>query len=348
MKQRMIVCDNPQLSRLLLILLAVLAFSSCWHPPFDPDISASVITTQKLGNPVWEVRTRLPSNARGGYYVPSRTNYEQGLWIGYNNSRLSLSHFFYDFNSSKALLDSYMEIPLPSDVGRKIIPSIGAPSIFFMTFSVFDKWLIYKTIENYFVHSSAYPGFLGTGFQYGTPTDILYIAEMVDSKIQIHYIEVSGDPSSDFNYFTDFTNGYSYLPSELPTTVTLAVPTSSGELYLSGTKSDGSAVTWFWSDYGEVPQKLPIDKPLTGILSDGRLVADMGDRLYVYSPDGYSSFSIPTGALHFSYERYDNDQPRWLSVFTRTIEIPVPHSGDADYIISIFEIPTSRLSELAQ
>ncbi|WP_304224610.1 hypothetical protein [Gracilinema caldarium] len=343
MKQIRFFGDTPLKYALLLLGLTSLALASCWHPPFNPDISASVITSQKLGTPVWEVRTRLPSYITRAYYVPSRTNYEQGLWIGYDNDRLSLSQFYYNF--SKALIDHYMEITLPSDAGKKIIPSIGAPSVFFMSFSLLDKWLIYNT-NNYFVSSLEYPGFLGTGFRYETDTmDILFIAQLVSDQIKLYKYGVAGYVSSfDFGEL----NTYLILPPELPFTVTLAVPTSSGALYLSGTKSDGSAVTWFWPGLSDTPYILPIDKPLTGVLSDGRLIADSGDRLYVYSPDGSSSFVISTGALHFSYERYDSAQSRWISVFTRTVETPVPHSTDSDYLISIYEIPTSRLSELAR
>jgi len=87
---------------------------------------------------------------------------------------------------------------------------------------------------------------------------------------------------------------------------------------------------------------------LTGILSDGRLLADTGDRLYVYSADGTDSFMIPTGVLRFVHERTP-DGLTWYSVFTRTVMIPGGKSDDgSEYLIEIYEIPTLKLRELAE
>lgn len=345
----MIIIDNRQLKRLLLILLSIAAFSSCWHPPFNPDISASVITSQKLGTPVWEVRTRLPYNARGGYYVPARTLYNQGTWIAYDAGRIRMSNFMYDTATLKGNLYNFIELPATYGSYFYIIPARSDVNKIYATYSGLNRWIRYDVYSMDFSMSNQDPYVIGCGFMFGNSQDTLYMLKKDASIYPITVLSLSVDGYTDSWPPTFSINQtYSILPPELPTTVTLAVPTSSGALYLSGTKTDGSAVTWFWPGVSDTPYILPIDKPLTGILSDGRLIADTEDRLYVYSPDGSSSFVISTGALHFSYERYDSVQSRWISVFTRTIEIPVPKSTDSEYLISIYEIPTSQLSELAR
>jgi hypothetical protein len=85
---------------------------------------------------------------------------------------------------------------------------------------------------------------------------------------------------------------------------------------------------------------------LTGILSDGRLLADTGDYLYVYEADGSGEFSIPTGALRFVHERFDGT--KYISVFTRTVEIPLKDSDDSEFLIQIWQIDTPDLKDLAR
>jgi len=112
--------------------------------------------------------------------------------------------------------------------------------------------------------------------------------------------------------------------------------------------ANGKIETYVWFNILIAPTLLlPINRQLTGILSDGRLLADTGDRLYVYSADGTDSFMIPTGLLRFVHERTDGTV--WYSVFTRTVMIPGGKSDDgSEYLIEIYEIPTADLSDLAE
>jgi hypothetical protein len=323
----------------LMVLLASL--SSCWHPPFDPDVSAAMLTAQKLGSPVWEIRTRLGYNARSGYYLPSRSDYSQGFWVGFNQNRIKLSRFYFDMGTQKGLLTNFTDYPVTDLRGLQLLPDQSSPHVLYISLASLKGWYKIDFEGGFTPFTTQGSPFLGAGFfNNDTLPDTLYVAYMNDS--QIYFYSVQTD-----NFTISGPYAYTALPATLPESPTLAVMGTSGEAYISGLAADGTAVTHYWPSDTAEPVTLPIDRPLTGRLSDGRLLSDRGDRLYVYTTDGSSSFSIPMGTLHFSFERYDSANSQWISVFTRTLEI-ASNSSDWEYLISIYEIPTSRLADLAR
>ena len=322
-----------------MVLLASL--SSCWHPPFDPDVSAAMLTAQKLGSPVWEIRTRLGYNARSGYYLPSRSDYSQGFWVGFNQNRIKLSRFTFDMGTQKGLLTNFTDYPVTDLRGLQLLPDQSSPHVLYISLASLKGWYKIDFYGGFTPFTTQEFPFLGAGlFNNDTLPDTLYVAYMNDS--QIYFYSVQTD-----NFTISGPYAYTALPATLPESPTLAVMGTGGEAYISGLAADGTAVTYYWPSNTAEPVTLPIDRPLTGRLSDGRLLSDRGDRLYVYTTDGSSSFSIPMGTLHFSFEHYDSANSQWISVFTRTLEI-ASNSVDWEYLISIYEIPTSRLAELAR
>jgi hypothetical protein len=123
---------------------------------------------------------------------------------------------------------------------------------------------------------------------------------------------------------------------------------ANGGFYLSAKEANGAFATYFWSNTGAEPIRLPVNVQITGMLSDGRLLADSSSSVTVYSPMGEYLFTINTGALHFVHERYDLVNACWVSVFTRTVEIPQQNTDNNQYRIEIYEIKTRDLQNLAR
>jgi hypothetical protein len=349
MKHRLNCLSWARILGIFLVTGMSLVFASCWHPPFSPEVSASLLTSEKLGKPVWQVKVRLPYNARGGYYLPSRNIYNSGIWTSREPDRLQLMGFWYDSALMKGMIDNYIDIPVQGITNLLVLPSAGNQNVFFFTYPGFNRWGSIDYSNGSFNASPSYDGtMVGTGFRFGDDAlnfkDTLYLVDISD-VVQLYNLIVD---ANDLPFSSPSSVGSSFsLPPVLPAAISFAALGPDNGLYISGTLQDGSVVTYRWKSLTENPEQLQIDKPLTGMLADGRLLADTGDRLYIYTPDGSSGFVISTGALHFSYERYDSAQSRWIAVFTRTLEIPVSNSDGWDYLISVYEIPADQLETIA-
>jgi hypothetical protein len=326
-----------------------LVFASCWHPPFSPEVSASLLTSEKLGNPVRQVKVRLPYNARGGYYLPSRFNYNRGMWISRDADSINIMKFEYEPMLMKGMVANYTNIPIQGSTNLLVLPAIASLDVLFFTYPGFNRWAGFNVSSGSFNASPPFETMVGTGFRFGDDTiynfkDTLYWVAISD-VVQLYNLIVD---ANDLPFSSPSPVGSSFsLPPVFPAAISFAAAGPDTALYISMILQDGSAVTYRWKNAADNPELLPIDKPLTGMLTDGRLMADSGDRLYIYTPDGSFVFKIATGALHFSYERYDSGKQRWIAVFTRTLEIPVSHSDEWDYLISVYEIPTDQLETIA-
>lgn len=335
------------LGAVVFLLGSMLSLSSCWHPPFDPRVSAALISSQKLGSPLMELRTCLPYDTQGGYYLPSRNDINQGFWIKKDFGRLRVYSFFV-IDSDTANISGFHEMPL-SNGGRILsLPSFPNSSALFFTLSNMDRWF---NIDMNLEISASTPVLngIGGGYRWDTDKDILFIAYIENESLKL---SVNSDPLADINNFNSASTSYE-LPADLAGDplmgINFVVQSPTDELYLSGYLSDGTAVTYYWAaPNNSPPVRLPMNRPMTELLSDGRLVSDTGDRLYLYDEQGNELGSIATGDLHFSYEWYDSGQNQWMSRFTRTILIgPCPSKkGSWEYLISVYGIPTKDLSRL--
>jgi len=345
-----------------LFLFSLIAFylSSCWHPPFDPLVSASELTADKLGAPVWSKTVTLRDDAAGGYYLPGRdpAYYGTGTWINKVHdiilagtfSPANQSEFFYNFFTRNDLGDmatilSPLSPPNPT-TGQVLI---GANK------EITANGIVMFNGSSTPIFSAMIADAIGCGT---APHDASfdYLAVMswpaLDPAPKICFLPIDGSTTAIDPILHTYT-----LPANPPARPTGPVFTAfkadTNYLYASSAASSGF-VTFRWlfdsftSSFPDAPLLLPITRQLTGILSDGRLLADTGDRLYVYSADGTDGFMIPTGVLRFVHERTP-DGITWISVFTRTVQIPGGKSDDgSEYLIEIYEIPTLKLRELAE
>lgn len=344
---------------LFLCLTAAAALQSCWLPPFDPELSASQYTIGLLGDPVWSARIKLENQGEGGWYLPPKepSQYGQGVWVREESGRIFL-WALRSYEWGYAQLDHIYEGD--NNLGRARLLSMAAG---------FNS--------NYVFISDPSQGIRRVG--YGTtdppwntlfPPDEYYIGFGVGPVDQVNdrYCMVRLDPAIpqfSFDYApmnsytamppTILTNGVIDIPPPIPAAPGFfAISPTDDRTYLSAPYGDGSIRTYAWLDpMPSPPVRLPIDRQLTGILSDGRLLADGGDELYVYGPEGASLFAIRTGPLRFVHERYHSDplvpaNSRWLSVFSRTVRIPKDKDDSAEYLIEVFEIPTADLKKLTE
>ena len=343
-KQGLFPLEVPGVVACLMGLLFLL--SSCWHPPFDPWVSAALISSQKLGSPLMELRTCLPYDTQGGYYLPSRDDINQGFWINVNQGqgRIRLTKVTFDLGSQRGFLEWSTEYPADNPDGLQLLPDKMDPNVLFVSLTSVQGW-IRIAVGGFFTPYNAPEGsFLGAGFTLGKAEDAIHVAALDETfgKIKITSYSLLNPQMNDTYY---------NLPTELPVRPIVAIMRSDGQACLSGYLSDGTAVTYYWAapEPSDVPPvRLPMNRPVTGLLSDGRLMADTGARLYLYDEQGNMLGSIATGDLHFSYEWYNSALNQWMSRFTRTILIgPCPsEKGFWQYLISVYEIPTKDLSRL--
>ncbi len=340
---------------LFLCLTAAAALQSCWLPPFDPELSASQYTIGLLGDPVWSARIRLENQGEGGWYLPPKdpSQYGQGVWVREESERIflwALRTFEWDYTQLDHLYDS------PNTLGRARLLSMPA--------GFNGNYYVFVAAQGEGMRKVGGSGFNALWDMGGFALTAVGSAPAGPGADR--YFMARWDTAvNDLIISHSLMDSISAMPPPAPANDTLfntpprysaaaffSVSPANAWYYLSGPTSAGIE-SYIWKAATDMPVRLPIDRQLTGVLSDGRLLADGGDELYVYGPEGASLFSIRTGPLRFVHERYHIDplEPannRWLSVFTRTVRIPKDKDDSSEYLIEVFEMPTESLKKLAK
>lgn len=329
--------------------------TSCWQPPFDPALSASEATVEKLGDPVLEAKVRTGSEDSGSYYLPSRDpDYRHFGYLVHKEDSGFAAHSLYYYDATNYILDSSTAYLSEGDgIGKLVMtPLFPALSTTLTLFFALDSGTGVGKLDglsfgaNYWLNADTV-GF-GSAPLDGT-YDRLFSCSWApaDTTPTIYSLDLAGTESlASPTVSTD-------TPTDAPAQhfddgCFVAISPATGYLYLSG-KVAGIDRSYRWvAPSGNVWELLSgVTERLTGVLADGRLLADTGDELIVYDADGAFVFSIATGGvLRFVHERYDGAQ--WISVFTRTIEVPIPNEGDVYQHIEVYEIPSPELASLAR
>ncbi len=332
-----------------MILIFSVVLISCWHPPFDPELSASVFTIKKLGEPVWEATIQLYSGTHNGYYLPSRLDYLKGMWIEEAEQAIKVGFVQSDMSSNKINGD-ISQFTIKNDMhNQRVLLQTLQGQVAYIASNETSGFV--RIQSNYFKKEKTFTSPCGYGWApaittdpYSQAGDTLFAAELDSSILTISTCTVMGT-ESEFS-FSD-KGSYSFSVGETPKTpffVTQSPVTE--DFYLSAYFSDGlRTYRWEPSSENESFTQLPIHQPLTGVLSDGRLLAATDSKLYVYSPDGSKCITIFTGVLKFVGEKYDVANG-WICVFCRTVGIPPRDKDQWEYQIDIYEIPTSKLDTL--
>ncbi len=351
---------------------AIAALEGCWHAPFDPDLSASVYTTNKLGDAVWGVKMHTNDKA-DGYYLPTfdPTYYSTGYWIVPESGTLRVTNM--SFTNDSDISSSSGNVYVTQNTQYRAAVLQGAPSAYYYRMYVganLSGGMVRAESGATTNWASSYPVGFGysplpngtysnDGSESVTPTIggfSLCVADWDSSSDTVTAYQMYVDGSESFMYYNtvSVTNPPSLVGLANPAGPCFAAINQAdngylGALYLSGLMSDGKVKTYRWTTpLTSTPEQLPLGLRVTGMLSDGRLLADTGDSLYVYDKNGKNSFEIKTGALRFAHEYYDSINAKWISVFTRTFYVPQSSGDDErEVIIQVYHIDTADLDTLA-
>lgn len=325
--------------------------ASCWHPTFDPALSASELTVRKLGEPtlLFSVYGLDSHGMDDIWFMPQATAIptagvlvqDMGARLGFKGITIdALNHSGYSSYSderSNALGDAYLIQAAPDgSLGALIVtgPSSGT----------------YLELTTWTSSAATMPPTLG---QFGIGSVALASANqaalacfsypaMMDPRYSTVSPWSSGAPDLTASIFTiTFSNA-----------ALVSTPgrflSAGGKYYLSCGQTDGSRAIYYWSiSPGFEPTGYAEDHgPLVGALSDGRLLAEENETITVLDSNLQELFSFPSGRLRFVHERYDIATTTMMTVFTRSVYAR-GGGGDGELRVEIFEIPTANLANLA-
>ncbi|HRZ89676.1 MAG TPA: hypothetical protein P5117_09365, partial [Spirochaetia bacterium] len=232
-----------------------------------------------------------------------------------------------------------------------------------------DAFFVTGILEGRYVHSMASP--LDTsdtnleivnlpslpGAAWPPTFGIGTVAKPLDTMARLTWIGY--ESGTLLRFYTDLWNGGSapglgpvsdiQLPDEeLISIPGKAVELESGHIFLSCGLIDGSRAIYRWNGSSDpAPIRFSeIHGPLTGALSDSRLLAEKDGVLTVLDNNLKRLFSFPSGRLRFVHERWDGT--RMISVFSRAVFVRTESGDDIGRLkVEVYEIPTADLHKLA-
>lgn len=323
--------------------------ASCWHPTFDPALSASELTVRKLGEPTLGF-TVYGMDSHGMddiWFVPQAVATPTvGLLVQDMGSRLGLKgitintldhtgYSNYSDERNNALGDAYLVQAAPDGSSGALIvtgPSSGT----------------YLELTTWAPTAATMPPTLG---QFGIGS--VALASANQAALSCFSYPAIMDPR--YSYVSPWSSGAPDLTASIFTitfsnAAMVSTPgrflSAGGKYYLSCGQADGSRAIYYWSiSPGFEPTGYAEDHgPLIGALSDGRLLAEEDQTITVLDSNLQELFSFPSGRLRFVHERYDGLAMQ--TVFTRSVYAR-DGGGDGELRVEVFEIPTANLAELA-
>lgn len=348
--------------RMPFFVFAALLVVSCWQPGYDPDLIESERFADRLGTPEDSFTLTIEGDSSGnGYYLPPRDPYKYRLGFGIERREGTVG----------------IVAVTTSPDGRPYAPSWGygaydrfGPSAYFVPTAMDPFSLVVwvnpreqvlrltKLEFGGLSPSGSFPGGGAVPRAYvagGTAVvseslDRFHLAYVAGGTLNVDCFALAGaEPSfAALTYAAALPADALVFSEEAPAFVALSADGS--DLYLSGTREDGTAATYVWRDYALAapPVRLDgIDRKITGMLADGRLYAADEDGMRVYGPDGTGHFDLSYKKILYAGERWDAAGGRWISRFTRATTASADSGDGMEYRIEIWEHPTETLSRLA-
>ena len=356
-----------RLTKLAIALAASAALASCWVPVYDPAASLAMRLERKL-----EKVTELgpfPMNeweARKGYFLPHRTLAPvDGFWIARPEERIRVRYlaegltYWGSWESGyNALGGGFSAVALTDAAASGLSTSVFKRGLG-LVYETGGYTGIYLDATNNFIPD---PGILVGGINprivgaYASPSgpNTLELAALQYST-QDHELWGGATTIAASSAFAPSTANISqakpnvYYGLDLKPGAFFAWNTS--DYFLSGRlNSDDSLVTIRWNAglSDSSPTLLSgVDRQLTDILYDDRLLARGELTTIVYSNGGTRLFEIPTGSLRFVHELYDMATTTWYCYFSRSTYVYGKDDSGQLYV-EVFRIPSASLSDLAQ
>jgi|GEM_PF-1386282 len=347
---------------LLTLLLAALT-TSCWHPTFDPMLSASEATIRKLGEPAvyFTAENVQQWGLDNAWFLPPMVDMPtMGLLVMDMGAKLAfrsiptidaINHTGWvntssSFEVSNTMGDAYLACAAPD----------GNSNAFVST-HISEAWIVQMSdLSN---SSMVLPGTNTQGsFGIGIiaesgPTATIacyaYDALSLEPEYETRTAWTGGTPSPVFSIDPGTILAFSSAAQVTEPGKFLAAGTY---LYLSCGLSDGSRTIFRWAlataDTIEPIQYTEDYGPLIGALSDGRLLAEQDGIISVLDANLVRLFKFPAGTLRFVHERYDSSNLLMKVVFTRTLFVRTSTHDDIGTLkVEVYEIPTADLANLA-
>lgn len=335
---------------------------SCWVPSYDPAISLSAKFEKKL-----ERVSRIgPVPASGEYQIEGRFVARlvpvpmEGYWVRESFDSISARYVQRQPDGRFMVMATWGQgrekgIPslvfarpvpstLPEDRSLVVMVSRGSSGVQLLSYTAgmiastpAAGWTMPDPAERLIAAGSAsYVGGAVSGAYLHTWTAV----PPMRSNIQVYDL-ANGTTSPTGTNNNTYTGPTLYGPGFY------AFNSTNSYHYLSAYDGTGAIRAFRWNQPPSAAGPIAltgVDRMLTALLHDDRLIAQDQITSQVYDPLGTPLFLLPTGALKFSHELLVGGT--WYCYFTRSVAIR--RDDFTEFFADIFRFPTARLAELAQ
>jgi len=116
---------------------------------------------------------------------------------------------------------------------------------------------------------------------------------------------------------------------------------------ISYSSGSGFQSNWWDAAHSAVTISVPVNKPLSKILSNSNLLSIDSKMMYGFDINGNSLYKFPTGALHYVFEKYDLTTGEGKMIFTIvSAQFDNYSSCDGKYTIFVYSYPTKDIAKL--
>lgn len=346
-------CRVARIATLLVALVSALA-TSCWHPTFDPMLSASEVTVRRLGAPTeyFSIQDVQQWGMDNAWFLPPMVDLPtSGSLVSDMGDSLEFRQVWIDGINHTGSINTMIGFSVNNTHGDGYMvqsTTDGTDKAFIVASSNMGNYLDWTTYPTGPIAATLGPFGIGAVAQAMTSqVSLACFAYPAISNPQFIVYTWTGNAAPGFGATIPFNfsdASIAMTPGRL-----LATTASTNFLYLSCGLSDGSRAIYRWDPpfTAAEPTRFPEDYgPLIGALSDGRLLAERDGIITVLDADLQRLFKFPSGTLRFVHERYNGTEMK--VVFTRTIFLKTStHDDKGTLHVEVYEIPTANLASLA-
>ncbi len=345
----------------LVPLLAMVLATSCWHPTFDPMLSASEATVRRLGDPTeyFAVKNVQQWGLDNAWFLPPMVDTPTaGLLVMDMGAKLAFRSIpAIDPINHAGVINTSSSLEVANTMGDAYLAHAAPDGGYTAFVSTHISEALIVQMSDVTSSSMVLPGtntqgsfgigiVADSGSSTGTIACYAYDALSLEPEYDTRTAWSGGTPSTAFTI--DPGSVLAFSSAAQVTSPGKFLDTGAG-MYLSCGLSDGSRTIFRWSLPGVEPTQYTEDYgPLIGALSDGRLLAEQDGIISVLDANLVRLFKFPAGTLRYVHERYDSTNLLMKVVFTRTLFVRTSSHDDIGTLrVEVYEIPTADLVSLA-